>query len=396
MKRIPISERPQWREFAEEVGFNFHTFDGEPYWDETAYYAFTLRQVEQDLEDPTEELHEMALSLLDEITRSEEMLTQLQIPREHWSLVWNSWHKREPHLYGRLDFSYDGRGPAKLLELNYDTPTSLFETGFFQWVWLEDQIRAGNLPERADQFNSLQDKLEGAFRELNLPQPFYFSSVRESIEDRGTVAYLMDLAAQAGLDGRFIALEDIGAHYDAKGEQGQFVDEQDEAIKGLFKLYPWEHMVREEFAALLSTTATVMLEPAWKMLLSNKGILPLLWQRFPNHPNLLPAFFETPDTEPLSKGWVRKPIFSREGANVDLITERGEKISEAGPYSDGAFIRQALQPLPKYRDHHRNQDTYTMIGSWVVGDSAAGICIREDECLITKDSSRFLPHIILD
>ena len=132
MKRIPIAERPQWREFAEEVGFNFHTFDGEPYWDVSAYYEFTLRQIGQDLEDPTEELHGMALALLDDITRSEEMLTQLQIPREHWSLVWNSWNKRAPHLYGRLDFSYDGSGPAKLLELNYDTPTSLFETGFFQ------------------------------------------------------------------------------------------------------------------------------------------------------------------------------------------------------------------------------------------------------------------------
>jgi glutathionylspermidine synthase len=388
MKRIPIAERPQWREFAEEVGFNFHTFDGEPYWDESAYYEFTLRQIEQDLEDPTEELHGMALAMLDEITRSEEMLTQLQIPREQWSLVWNSWNKRAPHLYGRLDFSYDGRGPAKLLELNYDTPTSLFETGFFQWVWLEDQIKAGKLPEGADQFNSLQDKLEAAFGQLNLPQPFYFSSVRESIEDRGTVAYLMDIAAQAGVDSRFIALEDIGEL------NGQFVDEQNEAINGLFKLYPWEHMVREDFARLLASSDTLLLEPAWKMLLSNKGILPLLWQRYPNHPNLLPAFFETAQSEPLSAGWVRKPIFSREGANVDLITARGERVSEVGPYTDSGFIRQALQPLPKFTDTRTGQDTYTMIGSWVVGDSAAGICIREDECLITKDSSRFLPHII--
>lgn len=390
MKRVSVAERPNWRAHAEEVGFKFHTFDGEPYWDETAYYQFSLQQIEEDLEAPTEELHQMVMDMVGDITRSEEMLTLLNIPREFWSYVWNSWNRGQPHLYGRMDLVYDGTGPAKLLELNYDTPTSLFETGFFQWVWLEDQIRAGVLPEHADQFNSLQDKLEQAFGELNLPQPFYFSSVRESVEDRGTVDYLMDIATQAGVDGRYIAIEDLGEL------QGQLVDLENQPIHGLFKLYPWEFMVQEEFARVLISSQTQMIEPAWKMLLSNKGILPLLWQRYPNHPNLLPAFFETPKSEPMTAGWVRKPLFSREGANVDLIMENGEKISAAGPYDDGRYIRQALHALPKFRDEHRNADTYAMLGSWVVGDSAAGICIREDATLITKDSSRFLPHIILD
>lgn len=395
MKRISVPERANWRAYAEEVGFHFHTFDGEPYWDESAYYEFTLQQIEEDIEAPTEELHQMAMDLVGDITRSEEMLTQLDIPRDFWSYIWNSWKQGEPHLYGRMDFSYQGIGKAKLLELNYDTPTSLFETGFFQWVWLEDQIKNGALPAHADQFNSLHDKIEEAFKHLNLPQPFYFSSVRESIEDKGTVDYLMDIAAQAGVDVRYIALENLGAFSDENGENGQFVDENDEPIPGLFKLYPWEHMVREDFAKIITAANTQMIEPAWKMLLSNKGILPLLWKRYPNHPNLLPAFFETTSSEPVSAGWVRKPLFSREGANIDLITSAGEKISAQGPYTDGRFIRQEFQPLPKFRDELRGQDTYTMIGSWVVGDSAAGICIREDATLITKDSSRFLPHVIL-
>ncbi|WP_039911845.1 glutathionylspermidine synthase family protein [Cellvibrio mixtus] len=390
MKRINITERANWRAYAEDVGFKFHTFDGEPYWDETAYYQFSLQQIENDLEAPTEELHQMVMDMVGDITRSEEMLTLLNIPRDFWSYVWNSWHKGQPHLYGRMDLVYSGTGPAKLLELNYDTPTSLFETGFFQWVWLEDQINAGVLPAHADQFNSLQDKLEQAFAELTLPQPFYFSSVRESIEDKGTVEYLMDIATQAGVDTRYIAIEDLGEL------QNQLVDLENQPIHGLFKLYPWEFMVQEDFAKVITSSQTQIIEPGWKMLLSNKGILPLLWQRYPNHPNLLPAFFETPKSEPISAGWVRKPLFSREGANVDLITAEGEKVSAQGPYNDGRFIRQALHALPKFRDEYRDADTYTMLGSWIVGDSAAGICIREDETLITKDTSRFLPHIILD
>lgn len=390
MKRVSIAERADWRTYAEDVGFKFHTFDGEPYWDETAYYQFSLQQIENDLEAPTEELHQMVMDMVGDITRSEEMLTLLDIPRDFWSYMWNSWNKGQPHLYGRMDLVYNGSGPAKLLELNYDTPTSLFETGFFQWVWLEDQINAGALPAHADQFNSLQDKLEQAFRELNLAQPFYFASVRESVEDKGTVDYLMDIATQAGVDARYIAIEDLGELH------GQLVDLENQPVNGLFKLYPWEFMLQEEFARVVVSSQTQIIEPGWKMLLSNKGILPLLWQRYPNHPNLLPAFFETPKSEPMGAGWVRKPLFSREGANVDLMTESGEIISAQGPYNDGRYVRQALHALPKFRDEHRNADTYTMLGSWIVGDSAAGICIREDATLITKDSSRFLPHIILD
>lgn len=390
MKRISVKERANWRAYAEEVGFNFHSFDGEAYWDESAYYQFSLQQIEEDLEAPTEELHQMVMDMVGDITHSEEMLTKLNIPREYWSYVWNSWNKGEPHLYGRMDFVYDGTGPAKLLELNYDTPTSLFETGFFQWVWLEDQIKNGVLPAHADQFNSLHDKIEQAFSDLALPQPFYFSSVRDSIEDKGTVDYLMDIALQAGVDARYIALEDIGEL------KGQFFDEYDQSIFGLFKLYPWEFMLQESFGKVVTSSNTQIIEPAWKMLLSNKGILPILWERYPDHPNLLPAYFETAESEPLVSSWVRKPLFSREGANVDLITEAGESVSANGPYADGNYIRQKFQALPKFRDEYRKQDTYAMIGSWVVGDSAAGICIREDQTLITKDSSRFLPHIILD
>ena len=383
MKKVACEERPGWRSYAESVGFEFHTFNGEPYWDETAYYQFNLRQIEQDLEEPTEELHQMALGLVDDVIRDEEKLKQLAIPEKFWDFVADSWRNKAPSLYGRLDLVYDGTGPAKLLELNYDTPTSLFETGFFQWVWLEDQIMRGKVPQGADQFNSLQDQLEAAFANLPLANPLYFASVANSIEDKGTVMYLMDIAKQAGVDSRFIELEQLGE------AGGQLVDLDGYAIEGLFKLYPWEFMLQEDFASVILSSQTQWLEPGWKMLLSNKGILPLLWQKHQGHPNLLESHFEQPG-QSFAAGWVRKPLFSREGANVELVTHSGEKISEPGPYADSPFIRQKLQPLPKFGD------SYSMIGSWMVGNSAAGIGIREDNSLITKDSSRFLPHIILD
>ncbi|MBT1446568.1 glutathionylspermidine synthase family protein [Shewanella sp. JM162201] len=385
MERIKIAERPHWRELAKELGFVYHTFDGEPYWDETAYYRFNLRQIEQDLEDPTEELHQMALSLVPDILASEQKLIALDVPEYCWQALKDSWDRRDPHLYGRFDLCYNGKGPAKLLELNYDTPTSIYESGFFQWIWLEDMVRTGLLPQSVDQFNSLQEKLELALLSLPHQKPLYFSCIDDRFEDRGNVDYLMDIAMQAGVESRFIDISAIGL------ADGQLIDMAGNPIESLFKLYPWEFMVREDFGPSLLTSQTRFIEPPWKMLLSNKGLLPLLWQKFPGHPNLLEAHFETKEQgSTVGNGWVRKPLYSREGANISLTDFNGDTLTEPGPYTDSGFIRQALAPLPCF------DGNFTLIGSWVVGDSAAGIGLREDMSLITKDSSRFLPHIILD
>ncbi|HET8706009.1 MAG TPA: glutathionylspermidine synthase family protein [Pseudomonadales bacterium] len=389
MQRIECAVRPHWQQLAERLGFHFHTLNNAPYWDESAYYQFKLRQIEQDLEAPTAELHQMCMDLVDGIIQSESLLRQLQIPEIYWDYVAHSWKHGAPHIYGRMDFSYSGAGPAKLLELNYDTPTSLYEAAFFQWVWMEDQIRAGVLPADADQFNSIQDALLTRFVELaEAPHlknsPLYFASVRESIEDKGTTDYLRDIAHQAGIETRYIALEDIGWN-----NEGEFVDLADAPIGNLFKLYPWEFIFHDTFGPFVPFANTHFFEPAWKCVLSNKGILPLLWQAYPNHPNLLPAQFMDKFVEP-SAGWVVKPLLSREGANISLHTQQGAKESVSGPYTDSSWIRQACSPLPDFNNN------YALIGSWVIGDEAVGIGVREDASLITQDSSRFIPHIILD
>lgn len=385
MKRIESKPRENWQGIAESLGFSFHSIGGAPYWDETAYYQFSLKQIEQDLESPTEELHEMSMSLVADAVRDESLLKRLAIPAYYWQYIADSWKNGSPHLYGRMDFSYDGHSPAKLLELNYDTPTSLLESAFFQLVWLEHQIAAGQLPRHADQFNSVQEKLTLAFQSNHFAEPFYFSAVGDSEEDLGTIAYFRDIAEGAGLVTRHINIEDIGLN-----AQGRFVDLDENPINTLFKLYPWEFMFEDDFGQAIVSSQTCFIEPAWKAILSNKGILALLWEKFPNHPNLLPCFVEQYPQSTLAPGWVRKPFFSREGANVELCTHDALHLSEAGPYADSPFVRQAFYPLPRF------EESYTVIGSWVVGDLAAGIGIREDSTLITKDTSRFLPHIILD
>ena len=387
MIRHSCRERPDWQQKAEEYGFYFHTLYGEPYWCESAYYQFSLKQIEEHLEQATEELHQMCLEVVDFVVDREDYLDRFCIPPSLWDRVRQSWKQKEPSLYGRMDFVYDGSQPPKLLEYNADTPTSVYETGFWQWLWLEDQVNAGYLSRAADQFNSLQEKLIAQFQTIGTyysPAQIHFACCTESTEDRGTVTYLEDCARQAGLATCQLDIGDIGAT-----EARRLTDLSDHPIELLFKLYPWEMMMREDFADTINIPGNHFIEPPWKALLSNKALLPVLWERFPGHPNLLESHFDKPGLSCDLQRFVRKPLFSREGANVEIVLDG--KVHEAvpGDYGSEGFIVQDYCPLPEFGGH------YTLIGSWVAGNNPAGIGIREDATLITKDSSRFLPHIIL-
>ena len=385
MQRLICAERDDWRVTAEQTGFEFHTIEGERYWDERACYAFTLDEIENQIEAPTGEIDAMCLELVACAVDDEEYLRRLKIPETFWPLISESWHRDEASLYGRLDLRFDGSGPAKLLEYNADTPTSIFEAAVFQWTWLEQTIERQIIPAHADQFNSIHERLIESWTKLGDGRHLHLTGTTENPEDAATLAYLEDTARQAGLSTTLIDIEDIGLRDD-----GLFVDLDDRPMGLVFKLYPWEWMFHDEFGARLAKAPTRWIEPPWKALLSNKGILPLLWEMFPDHPNLLPAFFEDdPNAASLGTSFVRKPLYSREGANIALVSDGTTVMEQEGPYGAEGFIRQALARLPNFSGQ------YPVVGSWLVDHTPCGLSIREDENPITGNTSRFLPHAIL-
>src|SRR6185437_8028077 len=206
-----------------------------------------------------------------------------------------------------------------------------YEAAVFQWVWLEQSIERGALAHGTDQFNSLQEKLLLAFGALapHIGGTMHFASVRGSEEDRATVDYLADLAFQSGIRPVHVAVEDIG-----RTAEGRFTDAENRLIETIFKLYPWEMLFADEFASSLSS----------------------------------------------SRATWREPLCSREGANVEIVTSTGERVASQGPYTDFPYIRQAFHALPRFAGR------YALVGSWIVGDLAAGLGMREDDSLITRDT----------
>jgi len=370
MKRHRCQPRPDWREKVEAVGLTYHSHAEGPYWDESACYELTAREVD-DLERAANELHFRCIDAAEAVIQNH-WWSRLGICEAAVPVILKSWERDDFSLYGRFDFSYDGRTPPKLLEYNADTPTALVEAAVAQWFWLQE------LHPAADQFNSLHERLIAAWKRW-AGQTIHFSGVKELAEDDMTLLYLRDTCEQAGVKTKSVYIDDIGWH----SLEHHFVDLDGERMERAFKLYPWEWLWQEAFSSHLAKDRLQLIEPAWKMLLSNKGLLPILWELFPDHPHLLPAYDEA---APLGGNYVRKPKLSREGCNVAWF-EGGVALEEnGGHYGAEGFVFQAPAALPDFDGNH------PVFGVWVVDHEAAGLGIREDTRRITGNLSRFVPH----
>ena len=386
MRRHAISPRKNWQKSVERIGLTYHTLDdGSPYWDESAYWEFSSTEVDR-LEAATAEIQRLALAAGDVILERG-WLERMQIPVAAAQRIRETWQSEPPALYGRLDLAFDGR-QIKLLEYNADTPTALVEAAVAQWYWLEDCF------PKEDQFNSLHEKLVAKWKDLKpyVAQPVYFSHDGAE-EDAMTIAYLQDTAQQAGLKTEALGMRMIGW----EGPANRFVDLHGNEIRSIFKLYPWEWLLKDSFGEHALATMDALnqktvpgtvqwIEPIWKMLWSNKALLAILWELNPNHELLLPAYLDGPRN---MQNYVRKPLLGREGLGISVFRNWAwhEGVEVTGDAVADGFVYQAMASLAQV------DGKTAVIGSWLIDGEPAGMGIRESEGMITTNVSRFVPHL---
>ncbi|WP_433530037.1 glutathionylspermidine synthase family protein [Micromonospora sp. CA-263727] len=382
MRRERVEPRPDWDATIRAQGLVYvdtELPDGGmmSYWDETGAYAFELAEVLR-LEEATEELHRMSVAAAAHVV-ARNRYAEFGIPGWAAEAVARSLRETPPTLYGRFDLWYDGSWPPKLIEYNADTPTALVEASIVQWYWLEQ-----SRPE-LDQWNSLHERLVAGWAKIGTGLHdrrvhVAWSNEEQTGEDQMTAGYLAETARQAGLDVELLPIQDIG--WDGR----RFVDAADAPVTTCFKLYPWEWMLAEPYGplALEPGTPTTWIEPAWKLLLSNKALLAVLWELYPGHELLLPAYLDSP--RGMSE-YVAKPLLGREGAAVRIVTAGGE-IANPGDYGGEGFCYQEFRALPEFAGNRM------VLGSWIVDGESAGAGVRESASLITDGYARFLPHYI--
>jgi glutathionylspermidine synthase len=376
MKRIDIFPRKDWDRKIESQGFLFYDLDN--YYNETACYEFTAAEIDK-LDIATAKIFDMCLAAANKVI-DEGLWKKMFIPEKFAGLITKSWKEDACSIYGRFDLAFTDNGDIKLLEFNADTPTGLLEAAVIQWYWLQEYNK------KHDQFNSIHEKLVSHFKvckDFFYKEPLWFSCVGDHTEDYMTVKYLEDCASQAGIQTGFLYINEISV-----SAEGKFCTVDGQVIYNLFKLYPWEWMVHEEFSneLLLETNAAInWMEPPYKMIWSNKMLLVLLKEMFPDSPFLLDASFN----QPLKGDYVRKPVYSREGANIQVVKNGIVQEQTEGDYGEEGFIYQEYVSLPDFKNNR------PVIGSWVIGGVPAGMGIRESSSLITNNTSRFVPHYFI-
>lgn len=396
MWRHRAQPRPGWKEKVIEQGLVFPVTDLEngseiPYWNEEAWYEFTSDEIEN-LEAATEELWQMCLAA---VTHMANTMTdeRLGLPPGSLSVVKRSIAAKDPALYARFDLVYGADGSIKMLEINGDTPTGLVETGVIQWNWMEDVM--GEM----DQWNSVHDRLVAGWGKLRRSGHFlgnemhFLYGLGEGEEYDGgememTAYYLMDTAVQAGWATFPQPISEVGWNPDAL----EFRNAADGRIENAFKLYAWEEMLGEQFGRFIvdGTEKRPMkwIEPTWKVLLSTKALLVTLWELYPHHRLLLPAYFDGPQD---MDAWVAKPLHGREGDNIRIhLPGDLNDVVMPGEYGAEGYVYQAYTELPSFEGNK------VVLGSWIIDGEAAGMLVRESDGLVTDYFSRVCPHVISD
>lgn len=377
MKRISIKPRENYKSIVEKLGFNFHT----DYWKEEGYYSFTPKEIDL-IEKATNELYKLFCYAAEHVIKHD-LWDELRIPSHMIDPIKQSWEEDDLSLYGRFDFVFVD-GIPKMLEFNADTPTSLFEASVVQWDWKE------SLFPYKDQFNNMHEYLVRSWSDIHKcygQKEYHFSCLMDNTEDAITTSYIMSTAAEAKLNTTLMDISDVSLVEHDNGDKS-FETPDGTTINAMFKLYPWEWMMNEDFGKEVSNVEMSWIEPTWKLLFSNKAMLSIVYEMFPDCPYLLPTFFD--DNKKLNGNYCKKPIFSREGANITLVKDNKIVEESFGDYGEEGHVYQALAEFESFDGWH------PVIGSWVIGGESAGIGIRETISKITHNMSNFAPHVIED
>lgn len=389
--------RDNYRKRLSDIGFYHYDLpsgeEQEDYWKEGNCYIFSESQIDL-IEETTQELYNRCLDMVAEIVKSGDYPDYFCLDDLKKATIEQSWNRGDKSLYGRFDLVYDYKtGSIKMLELNGDTPVSILEASVAQWDYIQE---APDIPDPLRiQFNMLHENLIETWQRLYQRKTNIHFTYEDSFrsEDFCNLAYLMETAHQAGMNVKEILLKDIGVY--TEGNKSGFVDLENVDIKALFKLYPWEWLFESNNRDHIKNSMVDWLEPPWKALLSNKGCLVKLHEMFPNHSNIVPAF-ASQDSIPKNSGiYVKKAIHGREGANI-FFYDSGSYTETLGQgsvivpeYHKWGYIYQEKIEMPVY-DGFR-----PILGSWIIGDKASGMSVREDKNLVTGDDSFFASHIFI-
>jgi glutathionylspermidine amidase/synthetase len=349
----------------------------------------------------TGELHGLFMHATDHVLRDEALLARFNLPRALWPKIHESWNNRlNQMITGRFDFAVSPRG-IKVYEYNADSAACHMECGKIQGRWAEHYgCEVGRDPGE-----SLHDELVDAWRASDVESPLHIMQDRDP-EETYHALFMKETLEAAGIECRILQGVE-GLSWDTKGN---ILDPDGQPIRWVWKTWAWEtaldqiraecgddpeklrnykpgqrHAGAPRLVDVLLRKSVMVYEPLWTLIPSNKAILPVLFQLFPECPYLLRTSFELTGSL-REQGYVAKPIVGRCGSNIQIHDREAGLIEQtSGAFEHQAQIFQELHRLPVVAGYNIQISTFTAAGAW------AATCLRADRSLILSQTSDNMP-----
>ncbi|CRL61624.1 bifunctional glutathionylspermidine amidase/synthase [Proteus penneri] len=369
-----------------------------------SYEYFTISEsAEQELIRASNEMHLMYLHATEKVLKDDKLLRLFDIPEVLWPRIRLSWqNRRHQMITGRLDFCMDERG-VKVYEYNADSASCHTEAGLIIEKWAQK----GGIKEGFNPGERLLDALADAWKHCDA-KPFVHILQDDDSEEDYHALFMQQSLTQAGYHSKILrGLDEL--HWNSRG---QLIDADKRIVECVWKTWAWEtalDQLREESEqqalipirtghlegevrlvdVLLRPEITVF-EPLWTLIPSNKAILPILWQLFPDNPYLLDTDF-TVTPRLAQSGYAVKPIAGRCGSNIGLVDHKENVLDEThGHFDHQENIYQELWCLPKVANR------YIQVCTFTVGGHYGGCCLRSDPTLVIKKESDIEPLIVIE
>ena len=339
------------------------------------------------------ELHQMFMDATNYVLENDDLLKHFCIPDVFWPKIRKSWQtEKDLTLTGRFDLAFDGHD-LKCFEYNADSASALFEMAIVQDKWAQAVKLDHSFMSGFQLHRLLIKNWKEICTEVNVDRVHLL--IDDDQDEILTALYMQYVLTQSNIPSKLCIL-----NKDLYWKNSKIVDSEGYEVKLIWKTWMWETVFSDYLNAektenfnkkidnqhpclseILLNDDIHVLEPLWKVIPSNKAILPVLWSMFPHHPHLLQSEWTLTD-DLKQNGYVKKPIVGRCGHNVTLYDVNDSVLDETqGKFVDRNSIYQKLFPLPK-RDGY-----YAIFGSWIIHGLFAGFGIREDKKLITDAES---------
>jgi trypanothione synthetase/amidase len=337
------------------------------------------------------ELHKMFLNATEYVLENDDLLRHFCIPEIFWPRIRQSWlNEKDLKMTGRFDLAFNGK-QIKLFEYNADSAAALFEMSIILEKWAQ-KINFERTFMSGFQLHRALVKNWKKFQSIKRVHIL----IDEDKEELMIAYYMQNVLKDANIDSKLCIMTN-----DLYWKDSKIIDDDGYEVELVWKLWMWETVLSNylqcekngdfnkqingehpQLCEVLLNNQIKVIEPLWKVITSNKAILPILWLLYPNHPNLLQSeYILTNDLKQVP--FVKKPIVGRCGHNVTLYDINGESVIDEtkGKFIDRNCIYQELFSLTKFDGY------YPIIGSWIINDLFAGFGIREDKKLITDADS---------